>query len=70
MHYIMKIIINGKEKEIQDNIPLETLINNISKIPARVIAELNGNIIKKDVWHKIILSEDDNVELVTFVGGG
>jgi len=66
----MKITINGKEKEFESSLDLCKLINDLSKNPTRVIAELNGNIVKSPSWESTPLKDGDTLELVTFVGGG
>lgn len=37
---------------------------------ARIAVEINGNIVPKSKYAYTILSENDNVEIVSFVGGG
>lgn len=37
---------------------------------ARIAVEINGNIVPKSKYACTILSENDNVEIVSFVGGG
>ncbi|TCS81392.1 thiamine biosynthesis protein ThiS [Pectinatus cerevisiiphilus] len=36
----------------------------------RAVAELNEQIIAKEVWPKTALKENDMLEIVTFMGGG
>lgn len=66
----MKITLNGKEKELAAALNLKEMIAQFSKEPQRVIAELNGNIIRPPQWENTPLKEGDCVELVSFVGGG
>ena len=66
----MKITINGKEKEYDSGLSLNDLVSQSSKTPKRVIVEVNGNILKNDVWDTTSVQEGDTIELVTFVGGG
>ena len=39
-------------------------------LPKKVVVEHNGTIIENKHWYKIILSPQDRLEIVTFVGGG
>lgn len=36
----------------------------------RLAVERNGEIVKKDMYDKVILKDDDSIEIVSFVGGG
>ena len=64
------IKINGK------NIPEalgETLSEYLEKSgynPERVAVEVNYNIISKSEYENYIISEDDEIEIVSFMGGG
>ena len=66
----MKININGKEKEFNGDSSLNQIIHETCCNSNRVIAELNGAIIKQPLWEKISLKDGDTLELVNFVGGG
>ncbi len=66
----MKIILNGKEKDIVGQADLKNLIEQSCRDPQHVIAELNGTIVKNNQWQRQILKDGDTLELVNFVGGG
>lgn len=66
----MKIKINGKEQTINNHPNLHALITHLTPNANRVIAELNGNIIKSAAWQETTVKDGDVLELVTFVGGG
>lgn len=65
----MKLTINGNEKQISA-LHLQGAIEEILKDSSKVIAELNGEIIKKPNWPLTSLKDGDKLELVSFVGGG
>ena len=66
----IKIKINGKVRTFQEKINLLKLVN-ILKIPIKKVAiELNQQIIDKKNLSKIILKNNDSVEIVHFIGGG
>ena len=67
---MVKIILNGKEKNIAAPVNLESLIGQSCRDPQHVIAELNGAIVKNNQWQRQILKDGDTLELVNFVGGG
>ncbi|MCR4337102.1 MAG: sulfur carrier protein ThiS [Candidatus Omnitrophica bacterium] len=66
----MKITINGKEQEFAQGKTLQAVIQECLQKTNHVIAEHNGNIVRSPQWAQISVKEGDQVELVTFVGGG
>jgi sulfur carrier protein len=66
----MKIIVNGHEKEFEENLTLKKAIEQL-QIEDKVMASaVNMNIVKKENWETYILQENDKLELLEFVGGG
>ena len=66
----IKIRLNGKLKSVNKNISLLELTNNI-KIPFKKVAiELNQVIVDKKKMRKIIIKNNDRIEIVHFIGGG
>ena len=66
----MKIILNGKEKELTNTISLTEVVNQYSTNHPRVVAEVNGEIVKNLQWDKTKIKNGDVIELVNVVGGG
>jgi thiamine biosynthesis protein ThiS len=67
---LMKIKLNGEDKEILDGLNLESLLEELQIRPARVIVEYNRNIVARDGYGSTMLAEGDILEIVHFVGGG
>ena len=66
----IKIIVNGKQTTINSNFSLKNLVDKL-QIPLNKIAiEYNKQIIDKKKLKKVILSRNDRVEIVHFIGGG
>ena len=66
----IKIKINGKVKDVEDNSKLSSIIENL-KIPLKKVAiELNNEIVDKKKLNNINLKKNDNIEVVHFIGGG
>lgn len=66
----MKLVINGEDKNFDDNFSLQQIITDL-KIEDKVMAAaVNMEIVKKDNWSSFIPKEDDKIELLQFVGGG
>jgi sulfur carrier protein len=66
----MNIRINGNEQSLQGNISIFELIKERGLNPARIVVEHNYGIIPKEKWADTLLNEEDNIEIVSFVGGG
>ena len=66
----IKIKINGKVKDVEDNSKLSSIIENL-KIPLKKVAiELNNEIVDKKKLNNINLKKNDKIEVVHFIGGG
>lgn len=66
----MRIKLNGKEQELAAAASLQNIVAFFSQDNRRVIAEVNGEIIKNSLWADTLLKDGDAVELVSLVGGG
>ncbi len=66
----MKIILNGQPRELLFPLSLNGIIENFCQDHKHVIAEVNGDIIKRPDWSSRMVCEGDTVELVNIVGGG
>lgn len=66
----MKIAVNGEDKEIANGLSLDGLLAQLQIRPARVVVELNRNIVSRDAYGATMLVEGDKLEIVHFVGGG
>ncbi|MDP3790448.1 MAG: sulfur carrier protein ThiS [Candidatus Omnitrophota bacterium] len=66
----MVLKINGKSESIDKPVNLMELISAKGLVPEHIVVEYNLKIISKDEWRGIALKENDNVEIVSFVGGG
>ncbi len=66
----MKIFLNGKEEFLNQPQTIEELRLAKRWEPARIVVELNLEIIAKEEWTLIVLKENDQLEVLSFVGGG
>ena len=65
----MKLIINGREKEL-DCENVSELLSWLNLNKDTVAIELNKKIIHRQNFDSAILKNNDNLEIVTVVGGG
>ena len=66
----IKIKVNGKLKTIKRNVNLSILIKNLKIQLKKVAIEVNGEIVDKKKLNRIILKNNDRIEVVHFIGGG
>lgn len=67
---LMKVTINGEEKEVADGISVQRLIEELNLKQELVVVELNLNILKREQLAGTCLKVGDQVEIVQMVGGG
>ncbi|MAV05438.1 MAG: thiamine biosynthesis protein ThiS [Candidatus Pelagibacter sp.] len=65
-----KIQLNGKKITVKQKISLFELLRKYKLDKKKVAVELNGSIILKKLYKKKLLSENDKIEIVHFIGGG
>ena len=66
----IKIKVNGKKIQLYKRTSIKSLLNKL-KIPIKMVAiELNKKILDKSKISKIYIKENDNIEIVHFIGGG
>ena len=66
----MRIMVNGERQEQPDAITVAELLQELSLTPQRVAVELNRQILPRIRYAATQLAEADELEIVTFVGGG
>ena len=67
---VAKIQLNGSAYEIDTETNLNQLLNKLKIQKTKVAIEVNGAIVEKKKYLKVILNKGDKVEIVHFIGGG
>ena len=67
---VAKIQLNGSAYEIDTETNLNQLLNKLKIQKTKVAIEVNGAIVEKNKYLKVILNKGDKVEIVHFIGGG
>ena len=67
---LMKLVINGEERNFSNPLTLADLVGHLGLKPDRVAIELNQKIVRRDDWPAATLHDGDRLEVVHFVGGG
>lgn len=67
---IMKVQINGEDREFQGSLALSALVEQLGMKADRVAVELNRDIVPRALWAATQINDGDRLEIVQFVGGG
>lgn len=65
----MQIILNGQPREIAEGATIHALLKEINLTPDKVAVELNRRLVRSEKYDAP-LKAGDQIEIVTFVGGG
>ena len=66
----MQIVVNGQLREVPAVGSLLELLESLEVDPARVAIELNGSIVRRELWNATPVASGATMEIVQFVGGG
>lgn len=65
----MKVTVNGDPRDLPEGTTLRELVKQFNLTPEKVALELNRRLVRSEKYDTG-LKEGDEVEIVTFVGGG
>ncbi|OEH86199.1 thiamine biosynthesis protein ThiS [Desulfuribacillus stibiiarsenatis] len=67
----MKVTINGKEEQLTvEGLSILEWVVEKGLQPQQLVIEHNGQVIEQEQWSHITLKENDQLEVLRFVGGG
>lgn len=66
----MQIEINGEKRDVPENSTVEGLILDLGLSTERLAVERNREVVSRLQWPNIALEENDQLEIIHFVGGG
>ena len=66
----MTIKLNGEPHDLPGPLTVSQLLTRLHINPHRVAVELNLTVLKRATYDSTTLGENDEVEIVNFVGGG
>lgn len=64
------ITVNGRQEDYLKEISVSGYLTSKEMRTDRVAVELNGKIIPKSMYGDTIIKDQDQLEIVSFVGGG
>lgn len=66
----MKLMVNGEEHRHAGAGSVEALLDELGANKAHTALMINGEVVPADRWASARLQENDDIEMLVFVGGG
>jgi len=66
----ISVRVNGQKRELPQRMSLSQFLQNAGLNAKGVVLELNRKIVDRSAYETTLLSDDDSLEIVHFVGGG
>ncbi|MCH7815833.1 MAG: sulfur carrier protein ThiS [Proteobacteria bacterium] len=66
----MQVIVNGNAQELEANSNLRQLLQKMGIGKGRIAIEINGEIVPRNTFPRLILQSGDSIEIVQAIGGG
>jgi thiamine biosynthesis protein ThiS len=66
----INIFVNGQKYQCSKSITLLNLLSYLNYQPSLLVIEYNKIICNSNDWKKVYLTMNDQIEIVTIVGGG
>ena len=66
----MRVRINGEEQELEGGTTVSALVERLGLRPERVAVERNRLVVRRAEWSTTAVEAGDELEILTFVGGG
>ena len=66
----MQLIVNGEHTELKSGNTISDLLSQLELPSTRVAVEVNKDLVRRAEHPAHQLNEGDQIEIVTFVGGG
>ncbi|MHC1761118.1 MAG: sulfur carrier protein ThiS [Negativicutes bacterium] len=66
----MNIHVNGVSTEVQEGTSILTFVIKKGLKPGTVVVERNLDIVLREKWDTVLLTQEDQLQIVSFVGGG
>ena len=67
---MIEIQLDGKPHSLSEDVNVDSLLEELSIPKGKVAIELNRKVLHKENYTKTVLKNNDQVEIVTFIGGG
>ncbi len=62
--------VNGEHRRVRDGLTIADLARELGLAPEKVAVERNLEVVPRSTLAEVVLADGDEIEIVTFVGGG
>lgn len=66
----MRVRVNGEDRELPEGATVQVMLETLAIRPDRVAVERNRLVVRRATWSDTRLADGDELEILTFVGGG
>ncbi|MDQ1732438.1 MAG: sulfur carrier protein [Pseudonocardiales bacterium] len=66
----MHLIVNGQQRQVEDDISLTELVNQVSDRDTGIAVAVNNEVVPRSGWPAMPLDDGDRIDVVTAVQGG
>jgi sulfur carrier protein len=66
----MKLVVNGKEREVPDQLTARALLEALGLVPEAVVLERNEVVIQRSRLAEVTLEPGDRIEIIQMIAGG
>jgi sulfur carrier protein len=66
----MTVVLNGEQRELPDRATLADAVAQLTAAVRGVAVAVNGSVVPRGLWPSTVLTEADDVEVLTAVQGG
>ena len=66
----LSIRVNGEHRRVHAGMSLSELVGELGLEPAKVAVERNLTVVPRSTLGEVMVEDGDDLEIVTFVGGG
>lgn len=67
---LLKIKINNREEYLEQKITLDCFIKKKIQDLKKIVVVHNDKVVKRKEWDRVLLEDNDSIEILKFVGGG
>ena len=67
---MIRVTINGEDHEFREVTPLSEYVSSLGVSVKMIAIAYNGEVLRRDQWSEVTLSDGDSLEVVRAVGGG
>ncbi len=67
---MITVTVNGKPRQLEGPLDITAFLKAVDINARQVAVALNGEVVPRDEWRRVTISDGDAVEVVRAVGGG